>query len=331
VLGKSEAELEAAALRAARTDGTDTVHLRLALIQGLAQLPPRQRAVLVLRYWEQLTAAAISLTVASSGPGTPWTEPGTPRAGAQAARSPRARLVAAMTTSAQLSYRLHLVNTSVLPDHQATPTSPPRDLIDWYADYTGVYDPATRSGTGANTIRLPSGTLDNPSTYGEADSFFRVRIVGGNYYTQSSGSEGPWRMGQGTLVQALVLNGGRAWAPTDGASADPAVLLAAVRNLGTVTFAGRTGNGAMALDTYNFSYNIAGDGSVAAHQLTGTIVVHDQSNLVAEITMQTTVTGASPQIADSGSTTFRTVMTFSDYGVHVSVRAPTAIAVPKKR
>ena len=36
-------------------DGTDTVHLRLALIQGLAQLPPRQRAVLVLRYWEQLS------------------------------------------------------------------------------------------------------------------------------------------------------------------------------------------------------------------------------------------------------------------------------------
>ncbi len=53
VLGKTEAELEAAALRAARTDGTDAVHL--SLIQGLAQLPPRQRAVLVLRYREQLS------------------------------------------------------------------------------------------------------------------------------------------------------------------------------------------------------------------------------------------------------------------------------------
>jgi len=40
---------------AVQQDGTDTVHLRLALIQGLAQLPPRQRAVLVLRYWEQLS------------------------------------------------------------------------------------------------------------------------------------------------------------------------------------------------------------------------------------------------------------------------------------
>jgi RNA polymerase sigma-70 factor (sigma-E family) len=36
---------------------TETVELRDALIQALAQLPPRQRAVLVLRYWEQLSEA----------------------------------------------------------------------------------------------------------------------------------------------------------------------------------------------------------------------------------------------------------------------------------
>jgi RNA polymerase sigma-70 factor (sigma-E family) len=38
-------------------DGTDAVHLRHALVQALATLPPRQRAVLVLRYWEQLSEA----------------------------------------------------------------------------------------------------------------------------------------------------------------------------------------------------------------------------------------------------------------------------------
>ena len=38
-------------------DGTDAVHLRHALVQSLATLPPRQRAVLVLRYWEQLSEA----------------------------------------------------------------------------------------------------------------------------------------------------------------------------------------------------------------------------------------------------------------------------------
>jgi len=36
-------------------DATDVLDLRDALSQALAQLSPRQRAVLVLRYWEQLT------------------------------------------------------------------------------------------------------------------------------------------------------------------------------------------------------------------------------------------------------------------------------------
>ncbi|SIN41756.1 SigE family RNA polymerase sigma factor [Micromonospora cremea] len=38
-------------------DGTDALHLRQALMQALATLPPRQRAVLVLRYWEQCSEA----------------------------------------------------------------------------------------------------------------------------------------------------------------------------------------------------------------------------------------------------------------------------------
>lgn len=36
-------------------DGTALVDLRDALMRLLFQLPPRQRAVIVLRYWEQLT------------------------------------------------------------------------------------------------------------------------------------------------------------------------------------------------------------------------------------------------------------------------------------
>jgi hypothetical protein len=272
-------------------------------------------------------AVAAGLAVASSGPGVVRTGPGAATAGGQAASSPQARLVAAMITSAQLSYRLHLVNTSILPGHRMTPGPQPRDLINWYADYTGVYDPGTRSGAGVSIIRRPSGTGTDPSLYGKADGYIQVRIVGGNYYTRASGNGEPWYTGQGTLVQALVLNGGRAWAPTDGASADPAVLLAAARHLGSVTFAGQSGTGARALDAYTFSYNIAGDASVKPHRLTGTIVVHDQSNLIAKITMQTSVTGANPQIADGGWTTFKTVMTFSGYGVPVSVHAPSG-AVP---
>lgn len=215
--------------------------------------------------------------------------------------------MAAMTTSAQLSYRLHLVNTSTLPDHRMTPTSRPQDQTSVYADYTGVYDPKTSMGSGVNK--------------GGGDT--QVRLIDGRYYTRFPGAGEPWFTRQGTLVQALVLNGGRAWAPTDGASADPAVLLTALRRLGSVTLVGKSGAGAQALDTYDFSYDIAGDGSVKPHQLTGTIVVRDQSNLIAKITMRTTVTGANPQIADGGQMTFTTVMTFSDYGLPVSVQAPT--------
>jgi RNA polymerase sigma-70 factor (sigma-E family) len=41
----------------APADATAEVDLRDALVRILLQLPPRQRAVLVLRYWEQLTEA----------------------------------------------------------------------------------------------------------------------------------------------------------------------------------------------------------------------------------------------------------------------------------
>lgn len=276
------------------------------------------------------TAVAIGLTVASAGPGADRTGaragrpgPSAASAGGQKASSPRARLVAAMITSAQLSYQLHLVNTSTLPGHRMTPSSPPRDLISWYADYTGVYSPRTSSGAGVDIMRQQSGTLADRSSYGKADGYIYVRIIGDNYYTRFSGSGARWQKGRGTLIQALVLNGASAWAPTDGASADPAVLLAALRRLGTVKFAGKNGSGARALDTYDFKYDPAGDASVKPPQLTGTIVVHGQSNLIARITMQTRVAGSDPRLADRGWLTFRTVMTFSDYGVPVTVHAPS--------
>jgi RNA polymerase sigma-70 factor (sigma-E family) len=41
--------------RGSQPDATDQFDLRDALIRALALLPPRQRAVLVLRYWEHLT------------------------------------------------------------------------------------------------------------------------------------------------------------------------------------------------------------------------------------------------------------------------------------
>ena len=47
-------------------DGTDMLHLRQALIQALAKLPPKQRAVLVLRYWEQFSEAEVAVALGCS-------------------------------------------------------------------------------------------------------------------------------------------------------------------------------------------------------------------------------------------------------------------------
>jgi RNA polymerase sigma-70 factor (sigma-E family) len=47
----------------APVDPTTEVDLRDALVRMLLQLPPRQRAVLVLRYWEQLTEAETAATL----------------------------------------------------------------------------------------------------------------------------------------------------------------------------------------------------------------------------------------------------------------------------
>jgi RNA polymerase sigma-70 factor (sigma-E family) len=48
---------QASAAAASTADATATVDLRDALVRLLLQLPPRQRAVIMLRYWEQFSAA----------------------------------------------------------------------------------------------------------------------------------------------------------------------------------------------------------------------------------------------------------------------------------
>jgi RNA polymerase sigma-70 factor (sigma-E family) len=51
---------------AGEADRTANLHLRQLLVQELASLPPRQRAVLVLRYWEQLSEAEAAATLGCS-------------------------------------------------------------------------------------------------------------------------------------------------------------------------------------------------------------------------------------------------------------------------
>lgn len=85
-----------------------------------------------------------------------------------------------------------------------TPASPPRDLINWYAGYTGVYDPRTRSDAGVNVMRQQSGTLADPSSHGKADGSIQVRIIGDHYYTRFSGNGEPWYTGRSTALSAIA-------------------------------------------------------------------------------------------------------------------------------
>jgi RNA polymerase sigma-70 factor (sigma-E family) len=61
--------LPAESAATAISDHSARLDLRLALIQALADLPPRQRAAVVARYWEQLseaeTAAALNCSVSA--------------------------------------------------------------------------------------------------------------------------------------------------------------------------------------------------------------------------------------------------------------------------
>ncbi|WP_327182985.1 SigE family RNA polymerase sigma factor [Streptomyces sp. NBC_01334] len=55
--------------RAGRDEGAGRVEERGSLLAGLAQLPPKQRAVVVLRYWEDLSEAEVAEVLGCS-PGT---------------------------------------------------------------------------------------------------------------------------------------------------------------------------------------------------------------------------------------------------------------------
>jgi RNA polymerase sigma factor (sigma-70 family) len=59
-------EVLASAEPPSQPDGTEALDTRQAVLQTLAVLPPRQRAVLVLRYWEQLSEAEAAAVLGCS-------------------------------------------------------------------------------------------------------------------------------------------------------------------------------------------------------------------------------------------------------------------------
>ena len=233
-------------------------------------------------------AAPRATASAAAGPGS------TPEPG-----RPRLQLVAALQATAATTYRVHLRNDATSA----------RGTVQ-YADFTGVVDSARGLATGTNRV---SGEVQ------------QVRVVGGTAY-RSSG-DGRWVGRPGTLADALVLDGrgSSSWSASDGSTADPATLLARLRERGTVTVADSGGGVAV----YRVQYEVPGDGSAAAHAVTGAVRVDTRTGLVSLIRTYTTVTGAHPEVADGDALVFALDVTFADFGVAVDVAPPPAALVDR--
>ena len=230
---------------------------------------------------------------------------------ATSAASSRLQLIAALTATDQVSYRIHLVSTGQFL------TSPQGERSD---DFTGVFDPTRRLGAGVYQHRL--SFPGRPSEDGEVD--LEYRFIGDSMYSRLDPRSAPasarWTkeprsFGDAVSIAADVPE----WGPWDGASPGADSLLTTLRTRGSVALTGTQGTGPSALDTYTFSYDRPDDTSFAAEHITGTVDVHHDSGLIARFTVQTTSTGHIEQVTVHWVFT----ITLSDYGLPVEVVPPS--------
>ena len=294
----------------------DTDELRLSeALDAIAHLPtaPAFTGESVLACRRARRRRHLTLAAAAAGVGVlaslgVWKvhQPATPAA------SSRLRLIAALTATDQVSYRLHLVSTGQFL------TSPQGERSD---DFTGVFDPTRRLGAGVYQHRL--SFPGHPSQDGGAD--LEYRFIGDTMYSRldprSTTQSQPWTKEPHSFGDAVAIAGDvPQWGPWDGPSPGADSLLTTVRNRGSVTLTGTQGTGASALDTYTFSYDRPEDAAFAAEHITGTVDVHHDSGLIARFTMQTTSIGHIEQVTVHWVFT----VTLSDYGLPVEVVPPSA-------
>jgi len=210
--------------------------------------------------------------------------PSTPVAG-----QGRVALAAAMEASGDTSFALDLAYVRVQRGHSDTDR------------YTGAYDGRGRVGY----LRFNKAPL-------------QVVVVGDDLYVVETGQKYPRAHFTGPVSRALAIDTATVGPAFDDLSVDPKVLFANLQRLGGAQYVGRSGG----LDTYRFRFQVPGDDRMAAHTISGSIAVHVDSGLLARVAQETTVVGADPTLADREPLTFRTVMTFSHYGIAVHVTRP---------
>jgi hypothetical protein len=217
--------------------------------------------------------------------------------------SPKLKLLSALTATDQTSYRIRQTLTGrYLDRHDLSPIS---------NRLTGLLDPVHGlasgelvSGNGwAMELRQVDGVLYSRTIFPKDPALQ-------HWFKDSAGSKGLIAFKQGGVPSE--------WFPWTGTSPGATRLITMLRAQGSVTLAGSTGSGPDVLDSYRFSYNRPDDGAFAAEQVTGTVVVHRDSNLIARIDVGTTTTGHIEQV----TIRWRFTVEFSDFGVPVTVTAP---------
>jgi hypothetical protein len=227
--------------------------------------------------------------------------------------TPQMRLAAALQATGQSSFRLRIT------------LSDPNGHGGRTVSYTGAYDPMARNGylsgdkpTGIWGQRIVSGVLylqfgsDRWVQYGHCGPGFY-------FYNLKTGDGG-------TLTRA-------------GLSANPTLLLDLLRDSGNVTDLGRQGNGAKAVDRYQFVAAVqasppgstdCGEPTTSTVYVTINVVgvaeVSVQNGKVANITYQEPIiesAGNSPSTWQPSSTyAVKIAIQMADYGLPVHVTAP---------
>jgi hypothetical protein len=161
-----------------------------------------------------------------------------------------------------------------------------------------------------------------PAPGSQLNKFHEERSIGDTCYVQPAAG-GQWLSWPWPCLEAPHLG------VLTGLTADPVTILDQLRSAATVTYAGRTGTGSAAIDTWNFTYthtlNLPAPapdnlGSHPTETITGTVTVSVSTNRVATIDYQDELRNAGRTVVSTSTVTDQ----FSDYGVPVNVTRPKA-------
>lgn len=200
------------------------------------------------------------------------------------ADAPTVRLAAAASATAETTFRVGIVYTL------AEENEPKRTIR-----FAGAYDPVHDRG------------------YLNSDGGQEIRMFGDDHYMKRHDR---WIKTPGGWLAEPISIAERSGHVLD-LPANLEKLLDMLRSLGTVSYAGRSGD----IDIYRYTYQVPGNKSQAAYPVTGEVRV--KTNLIVKVSQQMPVTSPKPGSADGQPLTFRTVVTFSDFGIPVTVERPT--------